>query len=143
MKFFPKLIALGTAVAILAACHLPVSTGSGADGQERYTQAVKSWQGANIEDLRSAWPRSRFKEQTTASDGSPMYVFIWTEETYREAEQYFDHAHNEWVDKTPAGTELLICETRFITDSQGLITDVRPGSYQCGQMPPPSPRPRA
>jgi len=143
MNYFLKLTALMVALTFLSACRFPYSGESGANSLERYTLAVESWQGANIDELLSAWPRSWLKGQTALADESVIYAFIWTEEIYRQAEQYYDHANNEWREKTPAGTELMICETSFTANPQGLITSVRPGGHYCGQMAPPPSRAQA
>jgi len=142
MKHFQKITLLLLAAILLPACNFPVLSGSGGASLDRYNLAVESWRGANIDELLAAWPRQWLKDRTVLEDGSTGYAFIRREEFFRQAEQYYDHSHNEWVDKTPAGTELLICETRFIADPQGLITDIKPGNYQCGQIAPPPSRPR-
>lgn len=142
MKNLSKLAGpLLTAILLLPGCGLPLAGGPSPDDMQRYQAAVESWRGANIDEVFAAWPRSWLKERTTADDGSPVYAFIRQEQQFRQAEHYFDHAHNEWVEKTSAATELVVCETRFITDSQGVITAVSPGNYQCGRIAPPPSRP--
>lgn len=131
MKFYTT-AALLAMIMILSACHVPTAAESAARGQEAYQAAVSSWRGAHIDELTSTWPRRWFKDQTTMADESMIFTFIWTEEYYRQPEQYFDHANNEWIDKTKGGTELLVCETIFLTDPQGNITEVRPGASHCG-----------
>lgn len=139
MKNLPKLLSMLVLPMLISACHLPVSTDPGPDGLERYKQAVASWPGAHIDEVLAAWPRPWFKGQTTLADGALVYTFVRQEQYFRQAEQYYDHSHNEWVEKTPAVTELSVCETKFVANPQGIITEAHPGNYQCGQtVAPPS-----
>lgn len=140
MKFFAKMLSLLLMSGLASACYLPVSTDPGPDGLDKYRRAVESWPGAHIEEVLAAWPRPWFKGQSALADGSPVYTFVRQEQYFRQAEQYYDHAHNEWVEKTPAATELSICETKFVTNDQGLITSVQTGNYQCGQTAAPPAR---
>ena len=126
----------------MAACVLPQGCGSISYTLENYRLAVESWRGANISELWSAWPKAWYKGKSSPAEDTTAHDFHWREEYYQEAEQYYDHAHQEWQEKTPAGKVLLICDTRFITDPDGVITSVRPGTYQCGQMPAPPARAR-
>ena len=142
MRLFSKLLFLPVMLILAPACHLPVSTDPGPDGLDRYRLAVESWPGAHIDELSAAWPRPWFKGQAAQADESVVYTFIRQEQHFRQAEQYYDHAHNEWVEKMPAGTELSVCETRFVTDPRGVITAVQPGNYQCGQLSAPPARPK-
>ncbi len=135
-----KLIGLLAAAVLGSACALPLAEGLQGNTWERYQQAVGSWRGANIDELLAAWPGSWRKELAVPEGEALAYTFIWTEEQFRQADQYYDHAHQEWVDRTPAGAELLICETKFLADAQGLITGLIPGHYQCGQTTPPPSR---
>ncbi|MDR2947228.1 MAG: hypothetical protein LBV79_10860 [Candidatus Adiutrix sp.] len=141
MKLY-KLTGLVLAVALVAACAMPLTEAMKANSWERYQSAVNSWRGADVGELLAAWPANWRKGPPEQEGDAWAYSFIWTEEIYRQADQYYDHAHQEWVDRTPAGAELLICETVFIADSQGLITGLRPGNYQCGDATPPPPRVR-
>ena len=140
MKFFPKLLLMLVPPILASACYLPVSTDPGPDGLDRYNRAAQSWPGAHVDELLAAWPSQWFKGQSTLADGSSAYTFVRQEQYFRQAEQYYDHAHNEWVEKTPAAAELSICETKFITNSQGVITSVQTGNYQCGQTAAPPSR---
>lgn len=142
MRFCLKLTALMTALVFLSACPVPHFDGANAPSPERYKLAVDSWQGANIDEVLSAWPRSWLKGKIDLADESVIYTFIRTENIFRQAEQYYDHAHNEWVEKTAGGTELLICETSFTANPQGLITAIKAGGHHCGQMAPPPARAR-
>ncbi len=146
MKFLPKTICLGLTVVLalagLSACHLPVIAQSQPKSLEFYQQAVDSWRGAEVEEVLAAWPRAWFRGQTSLADDSRIYSFFYKEEFYQQAEQYYDHAHNEWVEKTPAGQVVLLCETKFITNPEGVILEIRPGNYQCGQIAPPPARAR-
>lgn len=129
----PKIAALSALIMLfLPACHIPTAAESAAKGETHYRAAVESWRGAHIDELTSSWPRKWFKDQTVMADESIIFTFIWTEEYYRQPEQYFDHANNEWIDKDKGGVELLVCETIFLTDSRGVITAVRPGTSHCG-----------
>lgn len=139
MKFY-KIAALLAVIMVLSACRIPTSAESAAQGQEAYQAAVASWRGAHIDELTAAWPRKWFKDQTAMADESMIFTFIWTENYYRQPEQYFDHANNEWIEKTKGGTELLVCETIFLADPQGNITEVRPGTSHCGLTPAPPAR---
>jgi len=143
MKLFVKMLSLLLASSLISACYLPVSTDPGPDGLDKYKRAVESWPGAHVDELLAAWPRPWLKGQSALADGSEVYTFVWQEQYFRQAEQYYDHAHNEWVEKTPSAAELSICETKFTANPQGLITSVQTGGYQCGQTAaPPSRSPR-
>lgn len=139
---FSKTAALLAMMMVLSACHIPTAAENAARGQEAYQAAVVSWRGAHIDELTAVWPRRWFKDQMVMADESMIYTFIWSEEHYRQPEQYFDHANNEWIDKTKGGVELLVCETIFMTDPQGLIVEIRPGSSHCGLTPAPPARTR-
>ena len=143
MKILPKLLTLLVMLIVIPACYLPVSTDPGPDGLNRYKLAVESWSGAHIDEVLAAWPGPWFKGQTTLDDESKVHTFVRQEQYFRQAEQYYNHAHNEWVEKTPAGTEISICETKFVTSPQGVITRVQPGNYQCGQISAPPARPKS
>lgn len=136
MKTLLTIGALVLAMMPLTACRSLIPGGP-ENSMEAYRRAVDSWRGAGIDQLLAAWPRSWVKDQTDLEDGSSVYAFIRTLDHFRQAEQYYDHANNEWVTARQGGKVLLICETRFAVDVGGIITEVRPGSSHCGEMAPP------
>ena len=136
-----RLAGMLLAAMVLSGCVALSSSDDGEEGLARYNAAVQSWTGAQIDEVMGTWPRPWFKGQTMMDDTTSVYGFIRTEEYFQEAVQYFDHANNEWKEKSPARNELLICETKFIVDSQGLVTSVKGGGYQCGKFSTPPARP--
>lgn len=140
MRIAIQLTILALMMGLATACLPPTKAETEADNLARYEAAAESWRGAPVDALMAAWPRSWFKGLPEPAGDAPVYAFIRMEEFFLPAEQYFDHANNEWVEKSAARAELVVCETRFLTDGQGIISGVSTGGSQCGLFAPPPSR---
>jgi hypothetical protein len=140
-------IKLGTLMASLSfvtACHFPISFSVTSRSIDYYRAAIESWKGAHMDELHSAWgPAQR---RVDLGDGSAMRTYNWSETYTVPADIYYDYETNKWIEANPARTETYYCQTKVLTDPQGIITSIRQGtgfeSRGCGDMLPPPSRPR-